>query len=183
MTRMRIDDLGDRQIHQMSGGQRQRVLVAQGLAQRSAVLLLDEPLTGLDVTSRQVILEMLDEEKSAGRTTVTSTHNFQDARRCDLVLLLATRAIAFGPPDVVLTEDNLREAFGGRFVRIGDTLLLDTPLIRQIAPPSVRKGETVTLVGDFLSIVEDCAHLDPTPDFCLHPGAAEEIADEATPTR
>jgi manganese transport system ATP-binding protein len=127
MARMQIADLGSRQIHHLSGGQRQRVLVAQGLAQRSPVLLLDEPLTGLDVTSRQVILEMLDEERAAGRTTLTSTHNFQDAMRCDLVLLLATRAIAYGPPDEVLTEDNLRRAFGGRFVRIGDTLLLDDP--------------------------------------------------------
>lgn len=127
LQRMRIDDLADRQIHHMSGGQRQRVLVAQGLAQQSPILLLDEPLTGLDVTSRQVILEVLDDEHAAGRTTVTSTHNFQDARRSDLVLLLATRAIAFGEPDEVLTEDNLCDAFGGKFVRIGDTLLLDDP--------------------------------------------------------
>jgi len=127
MERMQIADLANRQIHHMSGGQRQRVLVAQGLAQQSSVLLLDEPLTGLDVTSRQVIIQMLDDEKAAGRTTLTSTHNFQDAGRCDLVLLLATRAIAFGPPDKVLTEENLRAAFGGRFVRVGDTLLLDDP--------------------------------------------------------
>ena len=127
MERMQIAGLGDRRIHHLSGGQRQRVLVAQGLAQQSPILLLDEPLTGLDVTSRQVILDVLDEEKAAGRTTVTSTHNFEDAGRCDLVLLLATRAVAFGTPDEVLTEDNLRRAFGGRFVRIGDTLLLDDP--------------------------------------------------------
>jgi ABC-type Mn2+/Zn2+ transport system ATPase subunit len=127
MHRLEIDDLADRQIHQLSGGQRQRILVAQGLAQDSAVLLLDEPLTGLDVASRAIILDVLDQEHAAGRTTITSTHNFNDAQRCDLVVLLATHAVAFGPPDDVLTETNLHRAFGGRFVRIGDTLLLDDP--------------------------------------------------------
>jgi len=91
------------------------------------VLLLDEPFTGVDVTSRAVIVDVLDEERAAGRTTMISTHNFEDARRCDLVLLLATRAVAFGPPAEVLTEEHLRNAFGGRFVRVGDTLLLDDP--------------------------------------------------------
>jgi len=127
LRRLAIDDLGHRQLHQLSGGQRQRVLVAQGLAQDTPVLLLDEPLTGLDVTSRSIIVDVLAGEREAGRTTVMSTHNFEDARRCDLVLLLATRPIACGPPDEVLTEPNLRAAFGGRFVRVGDTLLLDDP--------------------------------------------------------
>jgi iron complex transport system ATP-binding protein len=127
MRRLEVDDLADRQLHQLSGGQRQRVLVAQGLAQESPVLLLDEPFTGVDVTSRGLIIDVLDGERRAGRTTMISTHNFEDARRCELVLLLATRAVAFGPPAEVLTEDHLRAAFGGRFVRVGDTLLLDDP--------------------------------------------------------
>lgn len=127
MRRLAIDDLADRQIHHLSGGQRQRVLVAQGLAQEASVLLLDEPLTGLDVASRSIILDVLDEEQLGGRTMITSTHNFQDAQRSDLVLLLATRAVAFGPADEVLTEQCLHEAFGGQFVRIGSTLLLSDP--------------------------------------------------------
>ncbi|MEO1057566.1 MAG: metal ABC transporter ATP-binding protein [Actinomycetota bacterium] len=127
MNRLAIDDLSDRPIHHLSGGQRQRVLVAQGLTQEAPALLLDEPLTGLDVASRSIILDVLDEEKLGGRTMIMSTHNFQDAQRCDLVLLLATRAIAFGTPDEVLTEQRLQEAFGGHFVRIGSTLLLSDP--------------------------------------------------------
>lgn len=127
MRRVGVDELSNRQIHHLSGGQRQRALVAQGLAQDSPLLLLDEPLTGLDVASRSIILDVLDEEHLSGRTTIMTTHNFQDAQRCDLVLLLASRAVAFGPPSVVLTESHLHEAFGGRFVRIGDTLLLDDP--------------------------------------------------------
>ncbi len=127
MERMAVDDLASRQLHDLSGGQRQRVLVAQGLAQDTDVLLLDEPVTGLDVTSRSIILNVIDEEAAAGRTVVMTTHNLDDARRCTQVLLLDTTPIAVGPPSEVLTEEHLRRAFGGRFIRVGDELILDDP--------------------------------------------------------
>lgn len=127
MQRLEIDDLAGRQIHHLSGGQRQRAFVAQGLAQDAPILLLDEPLTGLDVRSRSIITSVIDEEHQAGRTVITTTHNFDDAGRCELVLLLATRFVAFGTPEEVFTEEHLRTAFGGRFVRIGDTMVLDDP--------------------------------------------------------
>ncbi|MGI9646729.1 MAG: zinc ABC transporter ATP-binding protein AztA, partial [Ilumatobacteraceae bacterium] len=104
LDRLDIADLAGRQIHHLSGGQRQRVFVAQGLAQDAPVLLLDEPLTGLDVVSRTIISAVLDDEHAAGRTVVTTTHNFADAGQADLVLLLATRFVAFGEPDEVFTE-------------------------------------------------------------------------------
>lgn len=127
MRRLEIDDLAGRQIHHLSGGQRQRAFVAQGLAQDAPILLLDEPLTGLDVRSRSIILDVLDAEHGAGRTVVTTTHNFDDAGRCELVLLVATQPVAFGSPDEVFTEDHLRSAFGGRFVKVGDSMVLDDP--------------------------------------------------------
>ncbi len=127
IERLDLTDLAHRQIHHLSGGQRQRAFVAQALAQEAPIILLDEPLTGLDVRSRAVISDVLEAEQRAGCTTVTSTHDFGDAARCDLVLLLATRFVAFGPPEQVFTEDHLRAAFGGRFVRAGDTLVVDDP--------------------------------------------------------
>ena len=72
-------------------------------------------------------LTVMDEERDAGRIVVSTTHNLDDARRCDRVLLLATEPIAFGTPDEVLTDDHLRRAFGGRFLRLGDQVLLDDP--------------------------------------------------------
>lgn len=127
LARLAIGDLAGRQFHDLSGGQRQRVLVAQGLAQGSDVLLLDEPVNGLDVVSRAVILEVIDEEVASGGAVVVTTHDLEDARRCDAVLLLDTSPIAVGTPDEVLTEDHLRRAFGGRFVRVGDEFVLDDP--------------------------------------------------------
>lgn len=127
LDRLGVGELADRQLHDLSGGQRQRVLVAQGLAQKADVLLLDEPVTGLDVTSRAIILEVVDAEVADGRTVVMTTHDLEEARLCDQVLLLDTTPVAVGRPAEVLTEEHLRRAFGGRFMRVGDQLVLDDP--------------------------------------------------------
>lgn len=127
LSRMAITDLADRQLHDLSGGQRQRVLIAQGLAQDTNVLLLDEPLTGLDVASRSIILDVIDQELATGRTVVMTTHDLDDARRCDQILLLDTTPIAIGPPSDVLTAQHLRRAFGGRFIHLDEELILDDP--------------------------------------------------------
>lgn len=127
MERLAIADLADRQLHDLSGGQRQRVMVAQGLAQEASVLLLDEPVTGLDIVSRSLILEVIDEERADGKIVLFTTHALDEARRCDQVLLLAGAPIAIGPPDEVLCEEHLKAAFGGRFIRVGDTIVLDDP--------------------------------------------------------
>lgn len=128
LERMGIAELARRQLHELSGGQRQRVLVAQGLAQEADLLLLDEPVTGLDVVSRGLIDTAVDTERAAGRTVVLSTHDLADARRADVVLLLATRVVAVGPPAEVLTDGPLRQAYGGRLVPMGDGLvLIDDP--------------------------------------------------------
>ncbi|HEX6567839.1 MAG TPA: zinc ABC transporter ATP-binding protein AztA [Acidimicrobiales bacterium] len=128
LERMDVADLAGRQLHELSGGQRQRVLVAQGLAQEAELLLLDEPVTGLDVVSRGLILDAVAAERSAGRTVVVSTHDLDDARRADLVMLLANRVVAFGPPDEVLTDGPLCAAYGGRVLRVPDgVIVMDDP--------------------------------------------------------
>src|SRR5690606_19133964 len=112
----------------LSGGQRQRVLVAQGLAQGAELLLLDEPVNGLDTASRARILEVIAQERSAGRTVVLTTHDLADARRADHVVLLAGRVVAQGPPEEVLVPDVLRSAYGGRLLVVGDGRIhLDDP--------------------------------------------------------
>jgi manganese transport system ATP-binding protein len=128
LERMDVADLAGRQLHELSGGQRQRVLVAQGLAQQADLLLLDEPVTGLDVVSRDLILRAVEEERAAGRTVVVSTHDLDDARRADVVVLLANRVVAIGPPEDVLVEPSLAAAYGGRVLRLADGLLvMDDP--------------------------------------------------------
>ena len=121
-----LTDLASRPLHQLSGGQRQRAFVAQGLAQGAQLLLLDEPITGLDLVSRQHILDAIEAERAAGRTVVVSTHDLGDASQADHLLLLAGRVVASGPPDAVLTDEHLADAYGAHLLRLGDrTLILD----------------------------------------------------------
>lgn len=112
MVRLSIDDLADRHMAKLSGGQRQRAQVAQALAQDHSILLLDEPLTGLDVPSARVIDEIIHLEPQQGCTVVYTTHDLDEARSADYVILTSGRVVAFGTPDQVLTHKNLTEAYG-----------------------------------------------------------------------
>lgn len=111
LDRLGIADLHNRQLQELSGGQRQRVLVAQGLAAQAPMLMLDEPMTGLDVVARDMILRLIREEVDAGRTVIFSTHDMREARLADQVVLLGGRLIAAGTPDVALADENLRVAY------------------------------------------------------------------------
>ena len=112
MEKLGITDLASRNIASLSGGQRQRVFVAQALAQDHNILLLDEPLTGLDVPSARVIDDIIHEEPEQGCTVVYTTHDLDEARSADYVILTAGRVIAAGNPDEVLTPEHLAEAYG-----------------------------------------------------------------------
>jgi ABC-type Mn2+/Zn2+ transport system ATPase subunit len=126
MAAVAISDLAARPLRDLSGGQRQRAFVAQGLAQEADVLLLDEPITGLDLVSRQHIIDAIGRERAAGRAVLVSTHDLGDAAAADHLLLLAGRVVASGPPADVLTERHLADAYGGHLLRVGEqTLILD----------------------------------------------------------
>jgi ABC-type Mn2+/Zn2+ transport system ATPase subunit len=127
MQRVGVTDLADRQLLELSGGQRQRVLVAQGLASQAELLVLDEPMTGLDATSHQRVLEVISEERDSGRTVLFSTHDLAEASRADVVVLLAGRLIAAGSPSEVLTQENLLAAYSGRVIDFGGVTILDDP--------------------------------------------------------
>jgi ABC-type Mn2+/Zn2+ transport system ATPase subunit len=128
MARMVVADLADRQVNELSGGQRQRVFVAQGLAQEADLVLLDEPVTGLDPVSRQRILDTIAEEVASGRTVVMTTHDLDEAAMADQVLLLADGQVVAGPPAQVLVPDVLRAAYGGRVLVVGtQTVVVDDP--------------------------------------------------------
>ncbi|MBY5161161.1 metal ABC transporter ATP-binding protein [Salsipaludibacter albus] len=128
MERMQVAELAGRQVVELSGGQRQRVSVAQGLAQEADLLLLDEPVTGLDAPSLQRIEAVVQEEADAGRTVVMTTHDIAEAARADHVVLLATRLVATGVPDVVLTQENLAAAYGAMtFTTADGTVVIGDP--------------------------------------------------------
>jgi manganese transport system ATP-binding protein len=114
LEQLEVANLADRHLRELSGGQRQRVLVAQGLAQDADLLLLDEPVTGLDLTSRERILTVVEQVRDSGGSVVVATHDLGDAERADHVMLLAGCVIAAGAPAEVITTEHLRRAYGGR---------------------------------------------------------------------
>jgi manganese transport system ATP-binding protein len=128
MRRLRIDDLADRTLPLLSGGQRQRVHVAQGLAQGADLLLLDEPISGLDVVTQDTIAHVITEERDAGRTVVITTHDIGTAATADHVVLLATAVVAAGAPAEVLTPALLARAYGTHAHVLDDgTVVIDEP--------------------------------------------------------
>jgi manganese transport system ATP-binding protein len=112
MELLGITDLANRQVFRLSGGQRQRVFVAQALAQEHSVLLMDEPLTGLDIHSAQTIDDIIHDEPARGCSVVFTTHDLAEARAADHVVLMSGGVVASGPPDEVLTAANLARAYG-----------------------------------------------------------------------
>lgn len=129
MERMDITHLANRRLTALSGGQRQRVFVAQGLAQEHDMLLLDEPLTGIDLPTAQAIDEVIHDETSRGCTVVMTTHDLSEAQFADQVLLVSGRVIASGKPSEVLTSENLLAAYGPSLLHLDDTnrVFVDDP--------------------------------------------------------
>lgn len=116
---MNVADLAKRQIGQLSGGQQQRMMIARALAQEAELMLMDEPLTGLDVRSQGDILDVMDVLRERGVTVMAATHDLDlAARRFDRVMLLNQRVLGFGPPDEVFTQARLAAAYGGSLERV-----------------------------------------------------------------
>lgn len=141
MAQLKITDLAKRHVDKLSGGQRQRVFVAQALAQDHELLLLDEPLTGLDIPSAKVIDDVIHHEPEVGCTVIFTTHDLEEARAADQVILISGRIIASGRPEDVLTPPNLADAYGLGVLHpehTGGDTLLDSghdPVNHELPPP------------------------------------------------
>ena len=129
MRRVGVEDIANRHLDELSGGQRQRVFVAQGLAQDHTMLLLDEPLTGIDLTAAKAIDGVIHDESRRGCTVVMTTHDLSEAQAATHVVLVAGRVIAAGRPNEVLTRDHLVAAYGPSLLHLDDAgrLFLDDP--------------------------------------------------------
>ena len=102
----------------LSGGQRQRVLIARALVQDAGVLLLDEPFAGVDQTSEEAIMGILDDLRAQGRVLLIATHDVEQARGWDRVLCLRGEQIAYGEPSSTLTNAVLEATYGAEIVML-----------------------------------------------------------------
>jgi ABC-type Mn2+/Zn2+ transport system ATPase subunit len=101
---------------ELSGGQRQRALLARALVQDAPVLLLDEPLSGVDPASATLIAGVFQELRVEGRTLLVASHDVESARSFDLVLCLHGRQVAFGPPAATLDRATLQATYGHELI-------------------------------------------------------------------
>jgi ABC-type Mn2+/Zn2+ transport system ATPase subunit len=116
LDRVGLADAAGRTFGALSGGQRQRVLIARALLQDAAVLLLDEPLSGVDAVSAARIEAVFGELRAEGRTLLVATHDVRQASGWDRVLCLHGRQIEYGAAAVVLSPETLRETYGDELI-------------------------------------------------------------------
>ena len=120
LERVGLPGFEHRSFGALSGGQRQRVLFARALVQEAPVLLLDEPFIGVDVPSEELLERLIRELAAEGRGILISTHDIDQARRCDRVLCLNRRQVALGPPAETLTKAVLEATYGDSIVSVGE---------------------------------------------------------------
>ncbi|MFN4058172.1 MAG: metal ABC transporter ATP-binding protein [Roseinatronobacter sp.] len=108
-----LQDYADRQISALSGGQQQRVFLARALVQDAPLLVLDEPMAGVDAASEAVILNLLRRERAKGRTVIVVHHDLTSVQSYfDWLVVLNRKIIAQGPVAQVYTAATLRAAYG-----------------------------------------------------------------------
>jgi manganese/iron transport system ATP-binding protein len=136
LARVGLTDLRHRQIGELSGGQKKRVFLARALAQEGRIILLDEPFTGVDVTTEEQIITLLRSLRDEGHVMLVSTHNLGSVPEfCDRTVLVKGTVLAFGPTETTFTRENLERAFGGvlRHFTLGGTDLHDDEDSREIS--------------------------------------------------
>ncbi len=116
LERVGIWNLRDRQIGQLSGGQQQRVFLARALAQQADILFFDEPFTGVDIKTEEVIFEIFSKLKLENKTLLVISHDLGDTlKHYDKLILLNKYLVALGSREEVITPVNIQKAYGHNF--------------------------------------------------------------------
>jgi ABC-type Mn2+/Zn2+ transport system ATPase subunit len=125
LDRVGMRDHAGVQIGQLSGGQRRRVFLARALAAEPDLFLLDEPVTGVDATTQENMMDLLEGEARRGKTVVATTHDLAcAAQRFHRVLAINRKVIAHGPASLVLDPDVLARTYGGHLLMIGGSAIV-----------------------------------------------------------
>ena len=133
LARLGISALAERSYTELSGGQRQLVIIARALAQESPVLILDEPITGLDYGNQHRLMAQIQDLADSGYAILQSSHYPEHALSTAnrVILLKDGRVLADGPPAEVLHPEHLHALYGI------DTECLETSDGRRVILPKV----------------------------------------------
>lgn len=111
---LKIDDLAIRNFNEISGGQQQKVIIARALAQETNILLLDEPISNLDIKHQLEVMELIGEiSKNYRITSIIVVHDLNIAARYSdkIVMMKDGRVVTHGTPETVLTKENIRDVY------------------------------------------------------------------------
>lgn len=131
----------ERQVGSLSGGQRRRVFLARAIAAQPDLYLLDEPVTGVDATTQEDLMDVLEAEARAGRTVVATTHDLACAsQRFHQAAFVSGRIVATGPANIVLDPALLAATYGGHVIVLpaGDRTVIDDAHHHDEPPPGER---------------------------------------------
>jgi ABC-type Mn2+/Zn2+ transport system ATPase subunit len=116
MRTMEIEELTDRQVGTLSGGQQQRVMLARTLAHDADLMLMDEPLNHVDLSTQELIFHTLERLTAEGKTAIVSTHDVGILTvHFSRAVFLDRRVIADGPVDEVLSPETIARSYGFEF--------------------------------------------------------------------
>ncbi|MET3683298.1 ABC-type Mn2+/Zn2+ transport system ATPase subunit [Alkalibacillus flavidus] len=117
-----MESFRKRQIGELSGGQQQRVFIARALAQEADLLFLDEPFAGIDLTSEQIIIDLLRDIRDQGKTLFIVHHDLSKVEEYfDRLMLLNQRLVGFGQLQDVFRANLISEAYNGQVATIKDS--------------------------------------------------------------
>ena len=112
LAEMNLLDLKDRQISELSGGQKQRVFIARALCKQADLLIMDEPLAGVDKTSEKIIMDKIKSLKEEGKTIICVHHDLNTLKQYfDHIVLINKIVVASGKIDEILTKENIEKAY------------------------------------------------------------------------
>lgn len=140
LAKVHMDGHRRTQIGRLSGGQRRRVFLARALAAEPDLFLLDEPVTGIDAKTQELLMDLLEAEARRGKTVIATTHDLAcAAQRFHRVLAVNRTIVAHGPSNLVLDADVLAQAYGGHLLVLeGRTVVLDDAHHHDEAAPGER---------------------------------------------
>ncbi len=125
LEKLGIANLADRQIGKLSGGQQQRVFIARALCQQADIFFLDEPFVGVDITTEEKIISILQYLAEQGKSILVVHHDLSTVEKYfHKVILLNQRLIAFGDTATTFTQENISKAYGSQLTILHKTGLI-----------------------------------------------------------
>ena len=116
---MKMEAFRDRQISELSGGQRQRAFLARAIAQDADIYVMDEPLQGIDITTENLIMDVIRKLQAEGKTFIIVHHQLNTVKEYfDHVVIMNKTIIADGPTDAVFTGENIEKAYREKGVSV-----------------------------------------------------------------